>query len=75
MRTREELSHLLEEGNYRRISRGAGLTPQYISRVLRGKRGCSFRSAMSIADAAGVTVDELRAFIATRTKTRKRKAA
>lgn len=53
----------LEPGNYRSIARGAGLTPQHVSRVLRGMKGTSLHVAARIAEAAGVTLDELHAFI------------
>lgn len=56
---------LLEPGNYRRICRGAGVTPQHIARVVTGRKGASLHVAKRIADAAGVTLDELYLFIMT----------
>lgn len=58
-----QLISLLGPGNYHRIARGSGYTPQYISRVLRGKIGVRFHGAAVIAEAAGVTLDELWNFI------------
>lgn len=59
MRSAERLT----AGNYRRIARGAGLTPQHVARTLKGKRGASLHVAYRIAKAAGVSLDELYAFI------------
>ena len=55
---------LLQSGNYRRICGKAGLTPQHVARVLQGRKGASFHVAARIAKAAGVTLDEMHAFIA-----------
>lgn len=55
---------LLIAGNYGRIARLAGLAPSHVSRVIRGVRGVSFIVAQRVADAAGVTLDELRSHIA-----------
>jgi transcriptional regulator with XRE-family HTH domain len=60
---RDRLGRLLGPGNYRRIARGAGLTHQHVSRVLRGQRGASLAAASRIADAAGVTLDDLRFYL------------
>lgn len=56
------LQALLGEGNYKRIARGSGFTPRHIANVLRDGRNCSFHAAAQIADAAGVTLDELRIY-------------
>jgi len=46
------------------LARKTGLTRSHISRVLRGKMpGVSFDAATRIADAAGVTLDQLRPYI------------
>lgn len=56
----ESITTRLGPGNYRRIARRAGLSAFHTSRVLRGIRGCSFDIGCDIAEAAGVTVDQLR---------------
>jgi transcriptional regulator with XRE-family HTH domain len=53
----------LAPGNYRRICRGCGISPQHIARVVTGRKGASLHVANRIAVAAGVTLDELYAFI------------
>jgi hypothetical protein len=58
-----QLSRILGPGNYRSISRRVGLSPQHVGRVLRGIKGASFWVGASIADAASVSLDELRAYI------------
>ncbi len=63
MSRKMELVRILGQGNYRRISRAAGLTPQHVSRVLRGKKGVSFQTASRIADASEVSLDDLRNYI------------
>lgn len=55
----------LGPGNYRSIARGAGLTPQHVSRVLRGLKGVSFLVAARIARTAGVTLDEMYEYVST----------
>lgn len=45
------------------IARKSHLSTQHIGRVLRGQEGASFEAACRIADAAGVTLDALRAHI------------
>lgn len=59
----QKLVKKLGPGNYRRIARHTGLTPQHVSRVLRGLRGCSLRVAAKIALAADVDLEELYRFI------------
>lgn len=59
----DDLTHILGPGNYRRLARVVGVTHGHVSRVLRGRIGASFDVAQRIADAAGITVDELRAHI------------
>ena len=54
---------LLGPGNYRRIARTAGVTPQHVARVLRGERGASLHVGARIAKAAGVTLDQMYEFI------------
>ena len=57
------LAELLGPGNYRRIAKEAGFTSQYISRFLRGQRGAKFATAKRIADVAGITLDQLWAYV------------
>ncbi len=57
------MTAVLGPGNYRRIARGARLTPQHVGRVLGGRRGTSLEVGARIAAAAGVTLDQLYAFI------------
>ena len=59
----EETRVKLEAGNYRRIHRASGLSPQHISRVIKGSKGASLHVAKRIADAAGVSLDELYSYI------------
>lgn len=59
-----ELRTRLGTGNYSELARRTGLTPQHVSRVLRGVSGISFWTATRIADAAGVSMNDLRVFIA-----------
>lgn len=59
----QKLVKKLGPGNYRQIARTTGLTPQHVSRVLRGIRGCSLRVAAKIAMAADVDLAELYHFI------------
>ena len=63
IRKRRDLHLVLGFGNYRRISRASNYVPQHVSRVLRGKTGASLDAAAAIAEAAGVTLDELWFFI------------
>ena len=58
-----KVERLLGPGNYRRIARKAKLSPQHVGRLLKGKRGASFHVAARVAQAAGVTLDALYAFI------------
>lgn len=53
----------LGRGNFRRLSKETGLEPRHISRVLRGLRGTSLKSAIALADAANVSLDEFRDYI------------
>jgi transcriptional regulator with XRE-family HTH domain len=58
--------HPLGPGNYHYLSRTTRLSRSHLTRVLRGKvgtEGVSLDAAARIADAAGVTLDELRAYI------------
>ena len=59
----EAVAEKLSRGNFSRISRESGHTSQHVSRVLRGLKDCSFAAAWAIADASGVTLDELRLHI------------
>lgn len=61
----ETLEVLLGPGNYKPIARKTGISSTHISRVLRGKVGITFKYANKIADAVGVTVDDLRRYIDT----------
>ena len=58
-----EIIQRLGPGNYRRISRKSGFTPQHVSRVLRGVTGARLDAAAKIADAAGVSLDQLWRYI------------
>lgn len=49
----------LGPGNFSRIARRAGLDNIYVGRVCKGLREPSFDVARMIAEAAGVTLDEL----------------
>ena len=60
---RRKPGDLLGPGNYKQIARDAGLTYQHVSRVLRGMKTCSVDVAVLIAQSAGVTLDQLWAFI------------
>jgi transcriptional regulator with XRE-family HTH domain len=62
-RQRSTVARAIGPGNYHRLARATGYTPQHVSRVLRGKVGASFVAANRIANAAGVTLDELYAYI------------
>jgi hypothetical protein len=53
----------LAPGNYRRICRGCEISPQHIARVVTGRKGASLHVAKRIAVAAGVSLDELYAYI------------
>lgn len=53
----------LADGQYHTIARKSGLSPQHVSRTIKGERGCSFHIAYRIAYAAGVTLDQLYYFI------------
>ncbi len=57
------VAKLLGPGNYRRIARSAKLSPQHVARILRGLRGASFHVAARVAQSAGVTLDQLHAYI------------
>lgn len=72
IRSSEEISKLLCAGNFRRISRLTGFTPQHVGRVLKGSNGATLESAAKIAKAAGVTLDELSEFVAKNRATTKR---
>ena len=53
----------LGTGNYKRIGREVGVSPQHVSRFLRGIKGATFGMASEIADAADTSLDDLRWFI------------
>lgn len=57
----DDPSKRLSAGNFGRIARRTGFTEQHISRVCRGLREPSFDVAAVIAEAAGVTLDQLHA--------------
>lgn len=57
----------LEIGNYHKIARKAQITPQHVSRVLRGKRAGSLSILERIADAADVTLSQLYTYIKSQT--------
>lgn len=58
-----ETVRLLGAGNYRRIFRTSGISPQHIARVVTGRKGASLHVAKRIAFAAGVSLDEMYNFI------------
>lgn len=62
----------LAPGNYRRIARTIEMAPQHVSRFLRGKAGSKWETACAIADAAGVSMDDLRRHV---TEARKQEEA
>ena len=71
----DQEGHPLGPGNYHCLSRTTGLSRSHLTRVLRGKvgtEGVSLDAAARIADAAGVTLDELRGYIETRIAERAR---
>ena len=53
----------LGTGNYKRIGREVGVSPQHVSRFLRGIKGATFGMASSIADSASISLDDMRWFI------------
>ena len=59
--TVDDPSKRLSAGQFGRIARRTGLTKQHVSRVCRGLREPTFDVAKVIAEAAGVTLDELHA--------------
>lgn len=65
VRSRSQLDSLLGPGNYGRIARLSGTSPEHVSRVCRGLRGTSLIAAHRIAEAAGVTLDELYRYVST----------
>ncbi len=58
-----KINRTLGPGNYHRISRATGVTPQHVSRFLRGMRGATFDTAVAIADSAEVGLDDVRFYI------------
>jgi hypothetical protein len=62
-RSTQAVSKFLNTGNYRRISRATKFTPQHVGRVLKGTKGTTLDGAALIAVAAGVTIDELHAYV------------
>ena len=58
----KKLETSLGSGNYRRIARMTGIDTIHVSRVLRGLREPSFDVAAIIAEAAGVSLDELKEY-------------
>lgn len=65
-RRSRRLHQKLGPGNFYRIARRSKTSQQHVSRVLRGMRGVSLRVAARLADAAGVTIDELWEYIQSR---------
>jgi hypothetical protein len=63
IRPRRDLHILLGPGNYKELSRQTGYVYQHIGRALKGTAGLSMDAMSAIADAAGVTMDELRSYI------------
>jgi hypothetical protein len=59
----DDLGARLGPGNFGRISRRAGVSKFHVSRFLKGTRGASFDVAGDIAEAAGVSLDELREWL------------
>jgi transcriptional regulator with XRE-family HTH domain len=71
----DQEGHPLGSGSYHYLSRTTGLSRSHLTRVLRGKvgtEGVSLDAAARIADAAAVTLDELRAYIEARIAERAR---
>lgn len=75
--TLDDLHTRLGSGSYRELARRTGLNRSYIARILQGKAsgsgratqqrkatGPSFEVMSRLADAAGVSLDELRYYIA-----------
>jgi len=60
----EQLDQRLGKGKRYGIAKAAGLTCRHVARVLQGKNAASMEAASWIADAAGVGLDEMRAYIA-----------
>lgn len=61
--SRNLVDAVLSPGNYSYLSRESGCSRQHIQQVLKGQRGVTIHAAKKIADAAGVTLDELYDFI------------
>lgn len=59
----EQLKERLGPGNFGRISRQAGVSKFHVARFLKGIRGASFDIGGDIAEAAGVTLDDLRRWL------------
>ena len=57
------INKTLGPGNYKRIGRDVEVSPQHVSRFLRGIKGATFNMACAIADSASVKVDDMRWFI------------
>lgn len=66
IRLATDVEKRLGPGNFRPIAKKARLTNGYVGRALKGLRGMSFHVAKRIADAAGVSLDELHAYLMTR---------
>ena len=65
----------LGPGNYKRIGREVGVSPQHVSRFLRGIKGATFKMAGGIADSADVDMDDVRWFITCNVEKQLAKAA
>lgn len=64
LQRKTELIEKLGPGNYSDLAVSAGLNHRYVARVLRGLQSPMFTVACRIADVAGISLDELRSFIA-----------
>lgn len=60
----DQLAARLGPGNFGRISRRAGVSKFHVARFLKGYRGASFDIAGDIAEAADVSLDDLRRWLA-----------
>lgn len=54
-----DIDELLGPGNQRRIARKAGISYNHAHQVLRGNNDVVLSKAAKMAEAAGVTIDEL----------------
>lgn len=53
------VQHKVLKANRTHVARGVGLTREYVSCVLSGKKEPSFPTAAKLAEEIGITLDEL----------------